>query len=169
MSIVWCYCCKAFAYNITALRGIIASKRAMSSILSSLPTSWNGLEKKWNRWLNFARIFRVFIVFNMTLHRWFCSILLILSVTVADRFGLEPLESPWNVFSFEIMFKFLSSLAEEFSEFLSGVSLLEYVIVISRVKLHVKSSCSKLTIWTFLLGSWDSLYIVNGNCGCCCW
>ena len=68
------YCCKAFAYNIKALRGVSASERAMSSILSSLMTSWNGLEMKWNRWLNFARIFRVFIVFNMTLHRWFCSI-----------------------------------------------------------------------------------------------
>ena len=36
ISIVSCYCCKAFAYNIPALRGVIASKRAMSSILSSL-------------------------------------------------------------------------------------------------------------------------------------
>ena len=68
------YCCKAFAYNIKALREVSASERAMSSILSSIMTSWNGLEKKWNQWLNFARIFRVFIVFNITLHRWFCSI-----------------------------------------------------------------------------------------------
>ena len=68
------YCCKAFAFNIKALHGVSASERAMSSILSSLMTSWNGLEKKWNRWLNFGWIFRVFIVFNMTLHRWFCSI-----------------------------------------------------------------------------------------------
>ena len=33
------YCCKAFAYNIEALRGVSASERAMSSILSSLMTS----------------------------------------------------------------------------------------------------------------------------------
>ena len=106
MSIVWCYCCKALAYNITALGGVIASKRAMSSLLSSLLTSWNGLGKRWNR------IFRVSIVLNMTLHRWFCSILLIFSITVADsRCELEPLESPWNVFSFGSMFIFLSSLA----------------------------------------------------------
>ena len=49
MSIVWRYCCKAFAYNIRALCGVIASKRAISSTLSSLLTSWNGLGKKWNR------------------------------------------------------------------------------------------------------------------------
>ena len=29
--------------------------------------------------------------------------------------------------------------------------------------------CRTLTIWTLLLGSWGSLCIVNGNCGCCCW
>ena len=73
MSIGWCYCCKAFAY-ITALSGVIATKRAMSSTLSRLLTSWNGLGTKWNQWLNFARFFRFFIVFNMTLHRCFCSI-----------------------------------------------------------------------------------------------
>ena len=69
----WCFC-KAFAYNITALRGVIASKRAMSSILSSLLTTWNRLRKKWNHRLNSTRIFRVSIVFSMTFHRWFCSI-----------------------------------------------------------------------------------------------
>ena len=45
---------------------------------------------------------------------------------------------------------------------------MEYVIVIFGVKLHVKSSCSKLTIWTLLMGSWDSLCNVNGNCACFC-
>ena len=39
------YCCKAFAYNIKALRGVSASERAMSSILSCPPL----VEMGWRR------------------------------------------------------------------------------------------------------------------------
>ena len=100
----------------------------------------------------------------------FVVFLLIFFITAADsRFGSEPLESPRVVFSFGTMFIFLSLLVEEFSKFLSGVSELEHIIIIFGVKLHVNSSCLKLTIWTLLPGSWYNLCIVNGNCGCCDW